>query len=493
AKATIALALLTDKVAAQHIKTGETELALGNYDAALEQFNAVLEMDPKNKRALRGKRDTEKAIENKRYESLAKQQKEIKQKLADADKLLKDKKYKDALSIYRYVLAIDPASSAAIRGSSVCENIISEGKAQHGGLGDKYLQDQKVGLAVKEYALALSFDQDDTLMKSKYESAGIQLQNAINPLLDDARNYEDKEQFIEALKSYNAVLVQDGENNDAIAGIKRMESSIEKQYESRMSGGKRATVSGDFIKAAQNYMDALSLKPGDDVAQRELSRIKDSLRRAVAAKLKTADKALDANDFTSAVAAYDEVLSVDENNLQAIDGMQKVKAQLTEEIAKKLSSAESAFRNGQYFQAHNFAGDVLAIDRDNKVARNIRTESRQKMSLAISPILKKALDDYNRHDLESAVAGFKRVLNIDPTHETAKKYLSKIDQSKVAKSVASRVKKLYDEGIQFYIAGEYAKAIKNWEQVLELDPRHEKASANIKKTKKKMEGVMDVR
>lgn len=492
-RATLLLAVVTDKLAEQHIKAGESELMLGNYMEALSKFNSALDIDPKNQRAVKGKRDVEKALETMKAEASARQERELIKKLAEGDNLVKEEKYREALASYRFVLALDPANAGALQGVSVAENFIREGKERHRRLGDKYLEEKKFHLALKEYKKALTFDPDDSLVRSGAETAETELMAVVTPIVEEGRRCEAEGDWAGAIKSYAAALESDPENKESIDGKVRASETLERKFSENVTGGRKNLDEGDYLKAAEHFKAALKLKPEDQDVLERLAKAQKSVDRAIAAKLKAAEKAFNEGNYAASIEAYDSVLAIDESNLQASDGVQSAKRQLSDEIAKRLSSAEDAFHQGKFYQSYVLAGEALAMDKESKSAKTMRSAARQKMDESAAPILKKAAEELSKGNTDAAIADYKRVLNADPSNETAKKHLSGIDKSKVMRSVQSKVKKLYDEGIQLYIDGKYTAAIKNWEQVLELDPGHEKASLNIKKAKKKLEGVMDVK
>ncbi len=492
-RATLLLAVVTDRLAEQHVKAGESELMLGNYMEALSKFNAVIEIDPKNQRAVKGKRDVEKALETMKAEASARQERELIKKIAEGDSLVKEERYRDALAAYRFVLALDPMNAGALQGVSVAENFAREGKDKHRRLGDGYLEEKKFHLALKEYKKALTFDPDDALLRVGAETAKTELMAVVNPMVDEGKRLEASGDWAGAVKSHATALEFDPENKDALDGKTRASETLEKKFSENVAGGKRGLDEGDYLKAAEHFKAALKLKPDDRDVLGRLAKAQKSVDRAIAAKLKAAEKALSDGSYVAAVEGFDSVLAIDESNLQAADGVQSAKKQLSDEITKKISLAEDAFHQGKFYQSYTLAGEALEMDKESKSAKTMRNAARQKMDESAAPILKRAADEMARGNTDAAIADFKRVLNADPSNETAKKQLSGIDRSKVMRSVQSKVKKLYDEGIQLYIDGKYTAAIKNWEQVLELDPGHEKASLNIKKAKKKLEGVMDVK
>ncbi|MBI5562786.1 MAG: tetratricopeptide repeat protein [Deltaproteobacteria bacterium] len=491
--ATLALAVITDRLTEARVTKGEAGLAKGDYNGAASDFDEALELDPKNARALQGRKDTGDKLAGARAEAAAKRERDVREGLASADKSMREEKYKEAATAYRYVLAFDPENSAAQQGVKAAEGFVKEEVARHVQAGDAFAETKKDYLAVREYKAALSYAPDDTLANARLEAAQSRLAALINPLLDDASEYEEKEYLADAIKSYEAALSYDPENKTALDGKKRGEDALEVRFAERLSTGRRLLLDRDYLKAAENLRVAMRLKPDDAEAKDGLAKAQEWLSKTIAGKLKAADKSLKDGNYGDAASAYAEALAIDPKNLEAQEGRERVKRQVADEVSRKLSNAESAYHHSQYYQAYLTYGEALALDRDNADARAMRHQSRQKLDEIINPVIKRAIEAAGKGDNETALVDFKKVLNADPSNETAKKYLSTIDRSKAQRSIGVKVEKLYLKGVELYTQGKYVDAIKAWEEVLELEPKHEKAILNIKKAKKKLEGVMDVK
>lgn len=490
---TLAMAIISERLISTHIEKGEAALISAEYETADTEFKAALELDPNNARALSGKQSVDDKLKEARAQAAEKLERNINEGLATAEKNMRAQKYQEAAAAYRYVLAFAPENEDALRGIKACEGYIRDRLQKHIQAGDAFAEMNKYNLAIKEYKTALDYSSDDTLANAKLSAAELKLSALVNPLLDEASENESQLYFAEAIKAYEAALTFDPENITALDGKKRAESRLETTFAERLSSGKRALIDRDYIKAADDLNIALRLKPDDADAKEGLAKASDWLEKTIAAKLKSADKAFRDARYSEAATGYEEVLSMDKNNYNAQEGLQNIKRQVSDDLNKKLSSAEAAYHQGQYYRAYIEYGEALQLDKNNADARAMRTQSRQKLDETTAPILKKAIDASNKNDNDTALIEFKKALNIDPSNETAKRYLSTIDKSKAMKSISGKVEKLYLTGVDLYTKGKYVEAVKAWEELLALDPSYEKAARNIKKAKRKLEGVMDVK
>ncbi|MBA3052514.1 tetratricopeptide repeat protein, partial [bacterium] len=60
------------------------------------------------------------------------------------------------------------------------------------------------------------------------------------------------------------------------------------------------------------------------------------------------------------------------------------------------------------------------------------------------------------------------------------------DEEKAAQTKA-KMKEHYNKATELYAAGKYKKAIKEWEKVLEIDPKHQQSKTSIAKARQKLE------
>lgn len=492
-KANLALAIITEKHIEQHLKKGESDLLKGSYAAALVEFGEVLDTDPNNQRAIRGRHEAETKVETARIETSKKLEEDLNTSIANAQKYMDDEKYRDALLAFRSVLALDPGNMNALTGIKSAEGFIKDKKDSLWLKGERYMDEDNFYLALREYRGALAYDPDDSTMQSKAAAVEKLLSAKVAPFIEDAALSEEKEKFLEAVASYAEALKYDPENYEAANGKSRATVALDNKFRRLFAKGRELLQNEDYLNAAEKFKAAQKLKPADPSLGLEMSKLWDGLRNSVALKLKEADKAVKAGRYADAIAAYEEAHAADDKNKEAYEGLQNAKRLMGEEVSRRMSVADDAFHQGRYNQAYSLYGDVLAIDKNNKTAKKMQGESRQKFDDSVASLVKKGVDAYNSGDNDEADHNFRKALSIDAGNATAKRYLSMMERPKPRKSANRDTEKLYLHGIELYTEGKYVDAIKQWEMVLQSDPKNEKAALNIQKAKRKLEGVMDVK
>jgi len=172
----------------------------------------------------------------------------------------------------------------------------------------------------------------------------------------------------------------------------------------------------------------------------------------------------EAADYKSAMENFTEALFLDPTNKQAKQYLEKSGEKFLEEMeSKRESERREILRRAQ----------SLIVERKKKVKESYD----------------RGIKHYKRGEFLKAGEEFNAVLEIEPEHKEAKKYLELIGkrlQDIVNKGEFESVGELYyAQGVIFYINGEWEKAISQWDNAFKLDSSKEEISEFIKIAKKK--------
>lgn len=99
----------------------------------------------------------------------------------------------------------------------------------------------------------------------------------------------------------------------------------------------------------------------------------------------------------------------------------------------------------------------------------------------------KGIELFEKGDYDGAIAEFKTVIRFDPNYSEAREYLKRAKAAKRKPTTyPKKIMDLYYKGIDFYVAGEYKKAIEVWKKILKIDPYNNLAIRNINDAEKKL-------
>ena len=87
-----------------------------------------------------------------------------------------------------------------------------------------------------------------------------------------------------------------------------------------------------------------------------------------------------------------------------------------------------------------------------------------------------------------AAKSVQKALEADPQNAEARDWRERIERRLAAPrtDLDARVKQLYIKGMEAFTAGDYREALKQWEQILVLDPLNESARRNVLEARERM-------
>lgn len=162
-------------------------------------------------------------------------------------------------------------------------------------------------------------------------------------------------------------------------------------------------------------------------------------------------------------------------------------------VAASVSRADSLRADGRPVEAADATAYALRLSPDDprakaawaalqasigKNAAEARTLGRRLEALTAIGEGSRAYDEGRYGDARKAID---RALALDPQNSEAKAWQARIARRLAAPSaeIDRRVRSLYIQGMAAFNAGNYREALKNWEQILVLDPLNDSARRNV--------------
>lgn len=237
-------------------------------------------------------------------------------------------------------------------------------------------------------------EQAERVATIRRESLGAARRLAQEGRLDDA---------VEALSRAAAVAPEDPEvaglmaalQGDAAAARQRQEAQV--QASRIVSDGKAALEAGVFAQAASLFQQALALRP-DPETEALLRRAQAGMRSAlearrppdasvadVGASLAEVRNLVSSGRVADALASLQPVLVIHPNNGEALDLLRQLLAakraqEQGDAVRAALALAESEFSAGRYAASLSAANRALALESDNRVARDYVRRAYREMS-----------------------------------------------------------------------------------------------------------------
>ncbi|MCX8124896.1 MAG: tetratricopeptide repeat protein [Spirochaetes bacterium] len=390
------------------------ENARENSKIAIENFIIAYRMDPKDPE-LQVLREDLKLLDNEIKLELAKNRmaEEIKKKyfvlLEDANKLMLEKQYEEAIKVWDEILRLVPLDSAATEGKRQAELAISNRLKYEKIMmliasGEELFKQEKYTDSKNEFLQVLKLDDKNRVAKDYIVK--------IDDILEEKRTYEQRR--IQAEQFY-------------VAGINNL-----KVYE--------------FEQAKDNFENALALIDNYKDAKAQLEAIprlkKEYEEQQRLLRLQKIDKtfqegllALTEGKYRDAVAAFQATLTLDPKN----------------ELAKRYLST---------------ALDALRVQEEEVVDENNPYYS------IVQPLIESGKRLYNQGKYDESRKQWEKILNIFPQNRIATEYLLRCDLAQKPESFKKFANNIVNEGKKLLGERKYDQAYRKFELIASIDPQY---------------------
>ncbi|MCK5218641.1 hypothetical protein KAR10_03915, partial [bacterium] len=221
----------------------------------------------------------------------------------------------------------------------------------------------------------------------------------------------------------------------------------EQKIKNLMSLAGAAEHKGQWFKAHAHWREISRRNPDLEAVKKGLSRTAGKLKNWASREQRRAERALEAGRFRSSLSFFKKILCVFPSHKSAIKGRRRARAAIKQE--EKQAHSDSRSRCG--FKA----GAAL----------------------------------YCQGDLTGAVREWESTLAVDPGNAECRVWLTRVRHELAEEKLLSRrrTQTYYADGLAAYQRGKVNDALAAWKKVLELDPGHEKARANIQRVQQEMQ------
>ncbi|MEE9315804.1 MAG: tetratricopeptide repeat protein [bacterium] len=358
----------------------------------------------------------------------------------------------------------------------------------------------------------------------KYKSAMENFSEALflNSSNKEAKDYLEKagRKFLEEVETR-----RESERREILKRAKAVIAERKKKVKENYDKGIKHYKRSEFLKASEAFNAALEIEPEHKEAKKHLELIGKRLEKIVnkgdfetVAELYYAQGTVFyiKGEWAKAISQWENALKIDPLNKEIPEFIKIAKKRRQEEEA--FEKAEVLYRDGlahynkgkineaikqlggviKFNPQHRKARELLARAKE-KVATIKKEEKERKLRETVEKRYFRGIDYYAEGQFNKAIKEWKGVLKIDPTHRGAKDYLKKA-RDKIARvnsrgggkkggarsAKEEQIEVYYRQGINYYLAGGFKEAIRQWEEVLKMEPSHNGARGYIAKAKERL-------
>lgn len=430
----------------QALKLGNTLLDEANYEAAILQFDQALALYPTQKEPADLKAQATNLLEQRRVRET-----KAAELTAEANNFILRKNYQQALTKLHEALALLPEDA----------------------------------------------DLQQLLAETQGQAEKFQL---FSSTLEDADRLYGSKSFEQARAKYvEALAIQPGEAY-AKDMIRRIDETLlsddylaQQEYNAAMAEAGNFESQSDYRNAIVSYEKALSIKPGDEVAQTKITELQSQLlNQNYQNVLATAAALLEQNELREARDKYVEAFNIKpsepepQQKIQEIDQMiarAEAAAEKENEYNRLIALAAEAYTNEQLAQALDYYQQAAALKPDqNNIVSKIgeinsllgEKEAMQKREANYENLIKSADEALEENQLQQALASYNEASALFEDRNYPKEQITLINKKLEALAEAEALEQQYisliNSGDAALAAGKAVEAKTAFEAALALKP-----------------------
>lgn len=512
----------------------------GSFQDALNDYEAVLNIEDTNTEAIEGAEKARSAIEKKENKEALKE--EFDELVTNADKLYSDENWKEAEQMYVAAKKlIDDDNHVNDRLANVREKIaenetLAEQEEQIQNLLDQAARqknDKKWDEAISSYEEILAIKADHSEAKTLLEETKTlkeewltnkENQEKFDKLKSEGdqlfaqKKWEDAKEKYKSAKDIQASTEVDDQLKIIEQELSKLSSAKEKEekYKEAMSAAASLEEDEEYQKAIDKYNDALAYKEGDAEATNKIKDLQDKLK-ALEKEAEKEDKFLAAmekgkaayedEDYSAAIKFYDDALEIKPMNPEVLELKRNTKKELDklssleEQFQQLLSEAKEKKDNGElevakdlYVQAQQMKPkdpipqkaiveiDELLRQREEEMAEKSEQEKIDQNYQSKLDLAEVAAQNFN---YANAIDHLKEASKIKPKEEFPRKKISEYQALLDQIAAQNSKEKKYDDAIrkadQAFTNKKYNESIDLYAEALKVKEEDEYAKSQIQK------------
>ncbi len=341
---------------------------------------------------------------------------------------------KRAELIFKQILLIDKnhpdAKTYLARVDSINSNAGDE--SYYRGLG--YYKQNNLARAIQEFKEALTFNPNHELAKEYLDKSERELttnNQLIDKYLNDAGNYEQNKQYVKATLSYRNIL------------------EIDKSHQ--------------YARERLTYLD-------------------NHISKEIDVNFRRAKRLYDRTSYSEAISLFQEILSIDPDHRASKSYLRRANQKIIDLTQQHYDRAQNHFNQKKWDLVFQECELTLKMNPNHSAAKEL-----QQMALAnisLDKLIDKGSGFYQRGDYLNARSTFRQVLAKEPNNTTAQNYLARIENQ-----LNARIEALFNMGMVKYTEEAYEEAKKEWKKILEIDPNHQSAKDYIQKAQERIDAL----
>ncbi len=323
------------------------------------------------------------------------------------------------------------------------------------------------------------------LLKEKEEQTS-------NNYLEKGIAYYNDGNLEEALNSFDIALVWNSNNRKASRWYNKVVAEKKRRDVLALIGSaKESLLKKDYLEAMRVSEKVLKLDSSNEEALSIMADAERGLKNELFNKSSSSSVETLLNEgvnyyrkgkFNLAKSKFNKAYEKDRANKKVKRYVSKTEGKIVEVVKLKMDLLEKYMKKKDYLNALSVASDIKSMGTNTREINRKIKEIRGLIRKEVDNSFKKGIQEYEKGHYVSSKRYFLNVLQYEPNHVTAKKYLNIINK-KITKKDTD---KLYLMGLEAYTNHDYQKALSFWQQVEKLNADYPNLKSNIRRVKEKI-------
>ncbi|OGR83628.1 MAG: hypothetical protein A2902_03185 [Elusimicrobia bacterium RIFCSPLOWO2_01_FULL_64_13] len=418
-----------------------------NFDRAIENFQKVLQIDPKDKTAQQGLKHAQKKVENERKLMAEREEKNLKK----VKGFVRREKWLDAMDVLNEILGRAPNEFEALKIQKELRELFT----------------RKMSVTPAPPGTRQAYQGLLLYMEKRYDEAADLWKESLTLRPDDFKlsiYAERADQLFRESRRYDVLVV----------GRTR---------------ARAASAAGNYEEAVSLWKSILDFDPSDEESRRELTRAEEMLERQnrksrIGEHYDRGLSLFNEGRFAESLAEWQSIISIDPENEVALDYVEKIREKGVN--VPPAPGAAPAPEQAAPPEPAVVEGPEAVKGPEPAVLPGAGQETPVPAPEPESDPNEEGIAAFNRGDIRSAVEFFLNRAERSPGDAAAGEWLAKVRDEQ--KRLASE---RYQSGTVAYSQGKMVEAIREWQKALEIDPNHVPAMRALNKVAEKKGAASD--
>ncbi len=361
--------------------------------------------------------------------------------------------------------------------------------------------------AIAIWKKALVIDSTNSILNSYISEAQNQLQEIRKMHLTEGKRHLAEDKLKRSIDEYDQIIRYFPEDQETRNELSAINERYQKEVKDKYNDAVELFNRNEYEKAALLFENIIHIDPSFVAAKEYLQKCRKNITaiaeaRKISGLKKEAELLQQKGDWESAVRKWHELIDIDSLNTSAHDNIAKCKAKIDTqrnslELQKTFNRSVSLYQNGKITEAKSLWNRILADDPDNEMVKQML----QKINTETTRQLSRGNSFTKKEQWSQAIAAYKKVLSMDPGNAAAKQALAQAKRKKaqVKKTAAApkkvdqkAIEKLFNAGLDLYMAKKYKPALAEFSKIVALDPANTRAKSYIKNLKSKLDRLKNL-